>query len=140
MTTRDQVQRWLDAYIAAWTSYEPEAIGELFTHDARYVFFPEDAPFVGREAIVKAWVAPSGLASARDEPGTWEAHYEPWVTGDDGRAVAIGWTRYWTDASRESLADVYDNAYLLDFADDGRCRSFTEYYVRRREPAKAPSS
>ena len=136
--TRDDVQRWLDAYIAAWAAYDPEAIGALFTDDASYRFFPGDPPFVGRDAIVQAWVAPTGLASARDEPGTWEAAYEPWVLDEDGRAVAVGTTRYWTDASKTTLQDVYDNAYLIEFAPDGRCRSFTEYFVRRREPP--PSS
>jgi hypothetical protein len=29
------------------------------------------------------------------------------------------------------VRDVYDNAYLLEFGADGRCRSFTEFYVER---------
>jgi hypothetical protein len=28
--TQDDVQRWLDAYIDAWRSYDREAIGALF--------------------------------------------------------------------------------------------------------------
>ena len=28
--THDDVQAWLDRYIAAWRSYDPEAIGDLF--------------------------------------------------------------------------------------------------------------
>ena len=31
--TTDDVQRWLDAYIAAWTSYDEAAIIGLFTGD-----------------------------------------------------------------------------------------------------------
>ena len=30
--TRDDVQRWLDRYVAAWAADDPEAIGDLFTH------------------------------------------------------------------------------------------------------------
>jgi len=29
------------------------------------------------------------------------------------------------------VRDIYDNVYLLEFAPDGRCRSFTEYFVQR---------
>jgi ketosteroid isomerase-like protein len=134
MTTNADVRRWLDAYIAAWATYDEAAIGALFTDDAEYRFFPADPPFVGRKAIVEAWVRPSGLANTRDEPGTWTAAYEPWLVGDDGRAVAVGTTTYWSDATRTILEDVYDNAYLLELAPDGRCRRFTEFYVRRREP------
>jgi ketosteroid isomerase-like protein len=136
MTTRTDVQRWLDAYIAAWESYDEAAIGDLFTDDAEYRFFPADSPFVGRPAIVEAWVRPTGHAVSRDEAGTWSAAYEPWVVGEDGRAVAIGTTTYWTDASRSTLQHVYDNAFLVELTPDGRCRRFVEYYVRRRQPPR----
>ena len=134
MITKDDVQRWIDAYIAAWDAYDEAAIGALFTEDAEYRFFPADPPYIGRDAIVEAWVRPTGFASARDEPGTWEAAYEPWSLDDAGRAVIVGWSRYWKDATRTALEDVYDNAYLVEFAADGRCRSFIEFHVRRREP------
>jgi hypothetical protein len=128
--TRDDVQRWLDRYIAAWASYDEGSIGGLFTDDARYRFHPSDEGFVGRDAIVGAWLDPSGDASSRDEPGTWEAHYEPF-TVDGDRAVAVGWSRYYTDVSKSAVRFVFDNAYLLEFGSDGRCRSFTEFYVER---------
>jgi hypothetical protein len=48
--THDDVQAWLDRYIAAWASYDPAAIGDLFTDDARYRFHPSDEGFLGREA------------------------------------------------------------------------------------------
>ena len=81
--TRDDVQRWLDRYIAAWAADDTEAIGDLFTTDARYRFHPSDAGFVGRDAIVRSWLQPDGDASTRDEPGTWDAHYEPFVVGGE---------------------------------------------------------
>ena len=134
MITEDDVRRWIAAYIAAWRTYDETAIGDLFTEDATYRFFPGDPPYEGRAAIVDAWVRPTGFASSRDEPGTWEAAYEPWAVDATGRAVVVGWSRYYTDASRTDVRDVYDNAYLVELADDGRCRSFTEFHVRRREP------
>jgi uncharacterized protein (TIGR02246 family) len=127
---RDDVQAWLDRYIAAWASYDADAIGDLFTDDALYRFHPSDDGFVGRDAIVAAWLAPSGDASTRDEPGTWEARYEPFAIDGD-RAVAVGWSRYFTDATRSTVENVWDNVYLLEFAPDGRCRLFVESYVQR---------
>ena len=128
--TSDDVQRWLDRYIAAWVSDDAGAIGDLFAEEARYRFHPSDEGFVGRDEIVRAWLEPSGDASSRDEPGTWDAHYEPF-TVDGDRAVAVGWSRYYTDTSKTTVRFVFDNAYLLEFGLDGRCRSFTEFYVER---------
>ena len=128
--TRDDVQGWLDRYIAAWEADDAAAIGDLFTADARYRFHPSDEGFVGREAIVRSWLDPTGDASTRDEPGTWEAAYEPFVVGGH-RAVAVGWSRYYDDTSKTTIRFVFDNAYLLEFGEDGRCRSFTEFYVER---------
>ena len=92
--THEEVQRWIDAYIAAWRAYDERLIGDLFTDDAEYRFFPADPPYVGREAIVESWVRPTGFASARDEPGRWEAEYTPWSIVDRGRAVIVRWSRY----------------------------------------------
>ena len=128
--THEEVQAWLDRYIAAWRAYDADAIGDLFSEDARYRYHPSDEGFVGRDAIVRAWLEPSGDAGSRDEPDTWEAHYEPYVV-DGTRAVAIGWSRYYTDATRTTVTDMWDNAYLLEFDVDGHCRAFTEFFVER---------
>jgi uncharacterized protein (TIGR02246 family) len=131
--TREAVQAWLDRYIAAWESYDPAAIGELFAPDAQYRYHPADEPIVGRDAIVRSWVEPDGDASSRDDAGTYDARYEPWAVDGD-RAVAVGWSRDWTDASRATVRTVYDNVYLVEFDGDGRCRSFTEFFRERPRP------
>ena len=95
-----------------------------------YRYHPSDEGFVGRDAILAAWLQPSGDASTRDMPGTWQARYVPFSVDGD-RAVAVGWSRYYADASRSLIEKVWDNAYLLEFGPDGRCRSFTEFYVER---------
>ena len=79
---------------------------------------------------MRSWTEPSGDAAARDEPGTWDAHYEPFSVDGD-RAVAVGWSRYYTDTTQSTVRDIYDNVYLLEFGPDGRCSSFTEYFVER---------
>ncbi len=127
--THDDVQRWLDRYIAAWQSYDPDAIGDLFSDDAEYRYHPWDEPILGRAEIVRAWVAPAGNESQRDEPGTWDARYEPYAVEGD-RAVAVGWSRYF--AQGDTPEKLYHNIYLLEFDGEGRCRAFTEYYVEQK--------
>lgn len=128
--TPDDVQAWLDRYVAAWQTYDPAAIGDLFAPDAEYRYHPADEPIVGRAAIVGSWIEPSGDASGRDEPGTFDAHYEPWAI-DGVRAVARGASRYFTDATRTTVDRTYDNVFLLEFDADGRCRSFIEFFRKR---------
>lgn len=70
--TRDDVQRWLDRYVAAWKSYDPAA-------------------------IVADWIAPSGNASSREVEGAYDASYRPWAVEGD-RAVAVGTSDCFTDA------------------------------------------
>ena len=54
--TKERVAAWLAAYLRAWQTYDPDAIGDLFTEDAVYVEH-ELGTFVGRDAI-RAWLVP----------------------------------------------------------------------------------
>jgi hypothetical protein len=113
------LQRWLDDYVAAWQTYDREAIANLFADDAEYRYHPWDEPVTGRDAIVASWL---------DEPdaaGSWSAEYRPWAIDGD-RAVAIGVSRYHGGDERE-----YHNVFLCRFDEDGRCREFTEVYLER---------
>ncbi|HMJ80530.1 MAG TPA: nuclear transport factor 2 family protein [Candidatus Dormibacteraeota bacterium] len=126
--TENDVQRWLDEYREAWLSYDGAAIAALFSEDASYRYHPWDEPVIGREAIVQSWLTPDGSASGRDEPGTYDGEYRPWmVAGDVG--VAVGRSFYWSDASRVTLEQTYHNCWLLRFDADGRCREFTELFM-----------
>lgn len=119
--THDDANRWLQAYVEAWRTYDRDAIGELFTDDARYRYHPWDDPLEGREAIVADWLA------NRDEPNTWQASYEAWAVEGD-RVVATGTSRY----DEASGKRTYHNVFLITFAADGRCRAFTEVYAQQR--------
>jgi hypothetical protein len=120
MPTKVQVQAWLDAYVAAWRSYERDAIVALFTDDVSYRYLPFDEPLRGAEAVADSWLA------NRDEPGTWEAEYAPaLVSGQE--AIVTGETRY-TDG------EVFSNLWQLEFAPDGRCSRFVEWYLRHPKP------
>ena len=121
--TRDDVQAWLDRYVEAWRANERGPIEALFTDDVVYSYRPwDDAANTmrGREALVTSWL------EEPDDPGSWDAHYEPYAVEND-RAVAIGWSRY--AATADQPERTFHNAYLLRFEPDGRCASFHEFYM-----------
>jgi hypothetical protein len=124
---RESLQVWLDKYVQAWRTYDQAQIGDLFSEDALYLYSPfdEQNPLRGREAIVADWL------KAPDEAGSWEAHYAPIaVEGDVG--VAQGRTRYFnTDGSIER---EFDNIFVLQFNEEGRCTRFTEWFMQPRKP------
>jgi ketosteroid isomerase-like protein len=113
--TREQVQAWLDEYVAAWRSNDAAAIGALFAEGATYRYHPYDDPERGRDAIVADWLEDP------DEPGSWEASYAPLLVEGDG-AVATGETRY-------ADGQTFSNLFVLAFDGDGRCTEFTEWYM-----------
>jgi len=126
--THDDVQDWLDRYMAAWRSYDPAQIGDLFAADATYRFHPwDEEPVKGRDAIVAA------LLEA-DEAGTWEAWYRPYAVDGD-RAVVIGESKYTNPDG--TLRAFYYNNWTMRFDADGRCAEFVEYFMELSERLKA---
>jgi hypothetical protein len=120
---RDDVQGWLDRYVAAWRSNQREPIASLFTEDVsyRYVPYGEGKNVVhGRNALVDSWL------EAPDAPESWEADYRVFAVDGD-RAVATGTSRY--AATSDEPARTYHNAFLMRFAPDGRCSEFSELYM-----------
>ena len=115
MLTRERLQEWLDAYVEAWRTYDANAIGELFSADATYAYYPYTEPLRGRDAIVASWL------DDRDEPGSWEAAYAPLMLDGD-RAIATGESRYATGRT-------FSNLFVLRFAPDGRCSDFVEWFI-----------
>jgi hypothetical protein len=128
--TRDDVQAWLDRYVAAWLAYDAAAIGDLFGETAEYRHHPSDEPVVGRDAIVRDWLNPAGDAANRDRPGTVEGSYGCFAADGD-HAVAVGKTVY-RDIPGGPDIRSYENVWLLEFDAEGRCRSFIEYYMKQK--------
>ena len=80
--THDDVQPWIDAYVDAWRTYDPEAIGALFAEDASYAYHPYDEGdevVRGREAIVDDWLG------ERDDPAPGRLATVPWWSRGGGR-------------------------------------------------------
>ena len=123
--TKAEVDAWLKKYIDAWRSYDHDSITALFTEDIEYRYHPWDEPVVGADTIAKSWVA----ADNRDEPNTWEAEYRC-IAVDGDTAVATGHSTYLVAPGGDTRT-VYDNCFVMRFTDDGRCRSFTEFFMER---------
>ena len=118
------LRRWVDGYVRAWNSNDPDEIAALFTEDASYFTEPHATPWVGREEIVREWLG------RKDEPSDHTFRYEPLaVDGDLG--FVRGWTTYADDPPKE-----YGNLWVIRLAPDGRASEFTEWWVRVR--AKTP--
>jgi hypothetical protein len=115
------VAAWLARYREAWTTNDPETIASLFTHDAIYRPTPFSAGWRGRAAIVAGWL------DRKDEPGDWTFEHEI-VSSSDDRGIVRGRTVY------PALGREYSNIWLVEFAPDGKCREFTEWWVERGQP------
>jgi ketosteroid isomerase-like protein len=128
---RESAQEWLDRYVAAWLSYDRQDVAALFSEDVAYRYHPHDEPVVGRDAVVASWLDDSASdgASTRDEPGTYAAEYAP-VAVDGDTVVATGVSRY-REKADGPVVRTYDNCFVMSFDDEGRCKAFTEYYLRR---------
>lgn len=122
MITIESVSVWLNDYVSAWKSYDPEAIRALFSEDARYYHSPyEESPIEGVEAILANWL------EDRDQPNIYDAEYR--VMAINGNlAVANGRTTY-LEADGKTVQREYDNIFVLEFNDAGQCTLFKEWYM-----------
>jgi hypothetical protein len=124
MINHDSVTKWLQNYVSAWQSYDPQAIATLLSPEATYRFSPFDEPLRGRDAIVANWL------ENRDEPNTYAADYKP-IAVDGHTAVANGRTLYYK-ADGTTLIRQFDNIFVLRFDDQGRCADFCDWYMQPR--------
>jgi len=103
-----EVDRWLQAYVEAWKSYDGKQIGELFSEDVRYRYHPSDEPVVGRAELVRSWLGEASHpgASDRDKPApTMRPTGAVAVDGDV--AVATGSSTYLSSPGGP-VDEVYD--------------------------------
>jgi ketosteroid isomerase-like protein len=113
--SQDTTNRWMQGYLDAWSSNDPDEIRALFTEDAQYFTEPYADPWRGRDGIVEGW-----LESA-DEPGSFTFDWTP-VSITAEVSIVQGTTRY-TDGP------TYSNLWVIRFTDDGLAREFTEWWM-----------
>ncbi len=120
---RAAVQRWLDAYIHAWTTYDTAEIRKLFSKDAACYYHPFGEPIRGRDAIVASWLSPD----RREMPGTYAAEHEPIAI--DGDVIVTHGRSHYYEPNGKTLRTEFDNIFVLRFDEDGRCIEFREWFV-----------
>ena len=120
---RDTVMRWVDGYERAWRSGDLDAVGQLFTEDARYRSSPYEEPEVGHAAIRAFWLD--------DEGETFSVSAEP-VAVEGRDAVVRLEVRYGDPVSQE-----YRDLWVLRFAADGRVEDFEEWAYWPGKPHSA---
>jgi hypothetical protein len=112
--------QWLDGYLRAWRSKEPEDVRAIFTDDAEYWFRPDDpAPARGIDAIVEMW--------GEDEPSDPESAFDVLIENDD-LGIIKGHVSYPGHQS-------YSNLWEVHFAPDGRAHRFVEWFMTPRKAA-----
>jgi hypothetical protein len=124
MITHQSVQKWLDDYVAAWKSYDPAAIGALFSENVAYRYNPYDEPVHGRDTVVANWI------ENRDEPNSYAAAYKP-IAVDGSTAVSNGQSLYY-EADGKTVKRKFDNIFVLRFDAEGRCEDFCEWFMQPR--------
>src|SRR4051812_9735008 len=116
MTDLEAVTGWVEGYIRAWNSNDPEQIAALFAEDAAYHPAPFGDPWRGRDAIVAEWLARKDPAG--DTTFTWVP-----VTVSPDLSIVQGVTTY--------PAKTYSNLWLIRLDTVGQCREFTEWWMRQ---------
>jgi hypothetical protein len=117
----DPTGRWMQGYLQAWSSNDPDQISALFTVDAEYYTDPFGPPWRGRDEIVDGW-----LENA-DEPDGFSFEWSPLVITPE-LSIVQGVTRY-------TNGPVYSNLWIIRFAPDGTAREFVEWWMDQSEPA-----
>jgi ketosteroid isomerase-like protein len=122
----EELRRWVDRYVVAWGSNDPDQIAALFTEDATYFTDPDVTPWAGRDEIVREWLA------RKDAPDDHTFRYE--VLGlDDTLGFVRGWTSYVGDQPHG-----YSNLWVVRLAGGGRASEFTEWWMRTPGDADGP--
>lgn len=116
----ERLEQWMDGYVKAWDSNDPDDVAVLFIEDAVYDPQTAEGPWHGVAEIVKGWT------DIADTPGNWEFEWQPIVDTDEV-SVVKGHTRYLSPPSS------YRNLFVIRWGPDGRCRDFTEWWIDEDE-------
>lgn len=111
-------ERFLDGYLDAWRTNDPDSVRALFAPDATYRSGVRDVvPVRGVNDIVAHWL------EERDEPGIWS--YKGAVDVQTERAAVIRGVTTYTEGPKSG---IYVNVWLVRFAADGRASEFQDWW------------
>lgn len=112
----ERLHEWMDRYVLAWSTNDPEQIATLFSEGAVYDPQTAGGEWHGVEEIVEQWI------EIGDEEDNWEFEWRPLVESDD-LAIVVGKTHYFEPAMS------YRNLFVIRFDEEDRCYDFTEWYI-----------
>ncbi|MCR2783938.1 MULTISPECIES: nuclear transport factor 2 family protein [unclassified Microbacterium] len=113
-----RTREWLNGYITAWESKDPDDVRKIFTEDAEYFFQPDDPEAArGIDKIIEEWLDP--------EPTKAEHNLDVLVENDQVGIIS-GHVTYPGHSS-------YVNLWEVHFAPDGRAQKFVEWCRRDDE-------
>ena len=114
---RNDIEQWVEGYVKAWGSNDPQDIAALFTEDAAYYTAPHRDPWRGRDAIVQGWL------DRKDEPGQWGFDYRVQdIVGNKGYVRGV--TTY-----HDQDPSGYSNLWEVTLDEIGRCSEFVEWWM-----------
>ena len=116
MIDNQSAQAWVRAYERLWRTAGTDQVADLFTTDATYQMSPFKEPYRGLDAIRRLWDA------ERDGPDEEFTMTFDLVAVEDPRAVVRVEVLY-----GPPLDEHFRDLWILEFAPDGRCRSFEEW-------------
>lgn len=115
---RSDVQGWVDRYVRAWGTNDPEDIRTLFTDGCRYFTAPYRDPWSGHDGIVEGWL------ERKDRQGTWSFEYDVEGIDDEAGLAFVRGTTVYHDEK-----DTYANLWIIRLQDDGRASEFVEWWM-----------
>jgi len=115
--------RFLDGYLDAWRTNDPDGIRALFAPDATYRGGAHDLePAVGIDQIIARW------DEERDEPGTWS--YSGAVDLQTETAAVIRGVTTYTEGPKSGS---YANVWLVRFDKHGLAGEFQDWWFQLEE-------
>ena len=122
----DRLGSWLDRFGRAWETRDPERAAALFSEEGSYRESPFDEPLTGPDEIRARW---SSLPKAREDI---QFAYEVLAITD--RWGIARWRGTYTPVNRDTPLEL-DGILLVSLDEEGRCRDFREWSVRRERGA-----
>jgi ketosteroid isomerase-like protein len=116
VTDRAVVRRWLAGYEAAWRAPGTDGLGGLFTTAAIYLQSPYEQPVTGLAAIQRMW---EEERAGSDEVFTLATE----IIAVDGPTAVVRAEVCYAGPPRQDYRDLW----VIQLADNGRCRWFEEW-------------
>ncbi len=121
---RERAAAWVADYQRAWRSPGTDALAEIFTEDAVYLQGPYDPPLVGLPEIAPMW---DEERTGPDETFAMTSE----IVAVEGDTAVVRVEVVYGDPVHEEFRDLW----IIHFAEDGRCRSFEEWWFTPDGPA-----